>query len=381
MIPNGKTFALAFFAFAVQAGPGEPPSTSTINLAAPPLTVLPPVRLGPIGESADVAAYLRAVTNRVDGLVRQAEDATEPMTRVGFFLAAANQILAYQLEPACTCEFLGIADRQVAADEDKLRPALDRADALLGKAQNELTTISKETEPPGNHLRESEYRLETLQAFAGALRAYLLGRKDPGPGGELPAAPGPSGTASARRAALQLSVLLEDPHHQVAAAAALWQACLRSGAPDLTRVMSLLPPALSDPPAQDLPFAFFSKLLRCRLLASSGGHAAALALAVQIEDRCDDWLSDEAERADAVRAATLIEIQILSDWHQHLAVSNQAEAQQWCAQRINTLIEERFPEGKRTVLRLTSAIPVIAPPPPPAHLLPNKTPDSNRETP
>ncbi len=364
---------------AVQAGP--PPSTDTVKVAAPSLPGLPPVRLAPIGEFADVTTYVQAVVGRVEGLVRQSEEATDPMTRADLLLAAANRILAHQLEPACTREFLGITGKRAAAGEDALRTALDRADVLIGKAQTGLTAISDEGASPSDDLRQAKYRLETLQAFSAALRAYLLGRNGSDPGGDQAAGPDLPETASARRAALQLSVLLEDPNRQVAAAAALWQACLRSRAQDLTRVMFLLPPALSSPPGKALPFAFFAKLLRCRLLASSGGHAAALALLAQIEERCDDWLLDEAQRADAVRATTLVEIQILSDWYQHLAASDNAEAQRWCVERIKTLTEQRFPEGERTILRLTPAIPVIAPPPSPDHLVPEKTPEPEVPTP
>ena len=292
MIPSANTLALVLFVLAVQASPGEPPLTDAVEAAVPAVPALPSVHLAPIGELADVAAYVQAVVGRVDRLVRQAEEAADPMIRADLLLAAANRILAYQLEPACTREFLGITGKRAAADEDALRTALDRADALIGRAQTDLPVILDGDASSSGDLRQTKYHLETLQAFSAALRAYLLARNGADPGSNPPAAPDLPETASARRAALKLSVLLEDPNGQVAAAAAFWQACLRSRAQDVTRVMFLLPPALSNPPGKALPFAFFSKLLRCRLLASSGGHAGALALLAQIEERCDDWLLD-----------------------------------------------------------------------------------------
>lgn len=180
------------------------------------------------------------------------------------------------------------------------------------------------------------------------MRAFLLGGDDP------------ESLRASRRAASRLSVLLEDDNPQIAAAAGLWQACLRSRDSDPSRALELLDAALADLPRESLPFSFFARLLRCRLIAARGGHAAALALLTQIEDRCEDWLPDESQRNDAMRALALTEFQILRDWHGALTEPNQSEERQWCIDRARHLAAERFTEEHHSLLRLNPCIPLPA---------------------
>ncbi len=167
---------------------------------------------------------------------------------------------------------------------------------------------------------------------------------------------------AARRAASRLAVLLEDDRPQVAAAAALWQASLRARESDPSRAMSVLGLVLSRPRQGTLPFAFFARLLRCRILASRGGHAVALALLTQLEDRSDIWMAREADRTNALRAITLVEIQVLRDWYARLPGPPDSPQRQWCVDRVKTLIDEHFSEDGSTVFRLTAAIPIVAVP-------------------
>ncbi len=200
-------------------------------------------------------------------------------------------------------------------------------------------------------MTESRQRLQTLRAFATGLRAYLLSGADE------------DGARDLRRAVSLLAPLLEDRRRSVAAAANLWQACLRSRSSQPARALSTLDPALADPPADSMPHAYFARLLRCRLVASGGGAAAALALLMQMEERCNDWLTSERERDDATRAAQFIRLQVMADWYHQLPETDGNHLRRWCADRITELINERFAQNGDTVLRLTPVIPIIARPP------------------
>ncbi|MBU0719086.1 MAG: hypothetical protein KJ749_12615, partial [Planctomycetes bacterium] len=309
-------FALASFAVlaALTSSFGQEPSPPAPPVATPP--ALPEVRLAQIGEKAN-DAYARAVSARIDELIGRADRVTDSAQRATLLLAAANQVLAYQVEPYCSAKFLELADQPPA---EPAIQALARADAILADTETLLAKTPKADPPAG--LDSVRHQLETLRIFSSALRAFLsIG------------APGED-SAAVREAASGLSALLEDRSAPVAVAAALWQACLREQAGDPERAIAVLDLALEEPKKATLPHAFFARLLRCRLLAAGGGHATALALLVQIEERCFDWIPNEADRANALRATTLVEIQILRAWHTALAGKEATSARQWCADRI-----------------------------------------------
>jgi hypothetical protein len=127
-----------------------------------------------------------------------------------------------------------------------------------------------------------------------------------------------------------------------------------------------------------MPYAFFARLLRCRLIAARGGPATALALLMQIEERCDEWFTGDKEREEAVRAARLVRIQILVDWHDSLDSSGSASERQWCVERIKVLVDEHFGDNNGPVLRLTPAIPLLAQPPEEKPQSPEKAPEGSR---
>ena len=188
---------------------------------------------------------------------------------------------------------------------------------------------------------------EALAAFSAAQRAYITSDE-----------PGES-SMSPRRAASRLSSLLEDSDPQVAAAANLWQACLRSLEADPSRALAVLDLVLDDPSPKQLPYAFFARLLRCRLIAARGGFTASLALLLQMEPRLDKWIPSDADRATALRATALVEIQILRQWYDHLDASTQIAERRWCAERIDALRTERFGGSNATVFRLKNAVPLM----------------------
>lgn len=311
------------------------------------LPAMPAVELATIEGFADVRSYAVAMAERAAGLAGQAGQAASPEARVETLLRAANLILAHQLEPACTSRLLRISDEQVPVVAEEVRAALTRAEDLLAEAEQAMDKDA----PNDEKWKRWHGRVDILRAFAESQRAFLA----PADESEAP--------RDARRAASRLSILLEHENPQVTAAAALWQAVLRGGEPDPSPALSLLEPALWDLPRKRLPFAYYGRLLRCRLLARQGGYATSLALLARIEDRCTEWFSDDEERDNAVRAANLVAWQVLRAWFDHLTDPTDEAERIWCAQRMEKLSAEAFGEAGRTVLRLNPAVPLFTAPP------------------
>ena len=322
--------------------------SETPEEAVDPRPTAPEVLIAMVPGYDDEVAYRRSMALRVKELARLAELTQEPLAHADLLSAAANRVLAHGLEPACTRAVLGIDDCEDADDrEARLRATLDKADEILADAESALNKAQEGEAASADRRRESQHHLEMLQAFGQALREYLL------PGDSA------AGRSTARQAASRLSGLLEHRDPQVAAAARMWQAHLRTRNEDPRRALSVLHLALADPSPEGLRHAFFARLLRCRIIAGRGGFATALALLIQLEERCPEWFVSEADRRDALRATTLVEIEVLGDWHDHLEPTTHPAERTWCAERIKTLKEQRFPEDNRTVLRLTPAIPII----------------------
>ncbi len=343
---------IATVAYTLGAGgaPAEDEAGEGTGELAPDVLPTLDVRLAPVEGFDDDAAFVQSTATRATELALQADETADLPTRTDLLLAAANLILARELEPACTRRLLGLTGAEVYLREDQIRGALERADAMLVKADAVLDQVRDQADPPTDWVAEAAHRLATLGAFAHALEAYLSPGESPG------------ALDAIRRAASRLAVLLEDDRPPVTAAAMLWQASLRAREADPSRAMSVLGLVLSHPRQGTLPFAFFARLLRCRILASGGGYVVALALLTQLEDRSDTWLATAKDRTDALRAITFVEIQILRDWRGGLSSPPDSPSRQWCTDRINTLIQDRFSEDGRTVLRLGVAIPIIAAP-------------------
>jgi hypothetical protein len=333
----------------------------------PPENGAPKVRLAPLPGSAADAAFLESVASRVAELQQQAAETADPERKAGFLLAAANLILAEELEPPCSRKFLQLNKPQQSDDAFAAAAALDRVEALIVEAETILRTQqehSPDDNPPlTDQAKDLNRIVVTLKAFAQALRAYLVTEADVDP------------ARAARRAASGLSVIVEDDNPPIAAAATCWQAYLRAMEPDPSPALEILDPAIVDPPTDAPRFGFFSRLLRCRLLSARGGSATALALLMQVEERADDWFKVDSERADAMRSCAWLRLRILQDWHDRLDSTLQADERAWCKSRIDTLRAERFSDASgATILRLNQAIPIIARPPGPSATPPDGTP-------
>lgn len=333
----------------------ETPPEGVEPLQSGSLPALPAVRPSPVPGFEDEEVYLRSIADRVQALAGQADTVADSARRVDLLAAAANLILAHELEACCTMRLLHLRDRNPGGEDAACRAALDRADALIERANSAVQALrDQEGAPPESWLVASSRRLETLEAFSSALRAYLV------------AGSAEADSSDPGRAASLLAPLREDPDRRVAAAARLWQACLRSRADSPSRALAILEPALIDPPPDSMPYALFARLLRCRLVAEIGGSAGALTLLTQVEDRSAEWLSREEERDQAARAAQFLRLQVMADWHARLDGPGRSDERNWCIERSRRLIEERFGDAGNRVLRLTPVIPIFARPPEPA---------------
>ncbi|MCH7977005.1 MAG: vitamin K epoxide reductase family protein [Bacteroidetes bacterium] len=197
-------------------------------------------------------------------------------------------------------------------------------------------------------LSQRQEEVQRLGAFGDALAACLT----------------PAGDDSAyrrlRTAASGLSVMLEASDQRIAGAASLWQAALFLNAGLADRALALLEPALAAPPTKHVRPAFFARLLRCRAIAEQQRYTTALALLFQLEERCEEWFPVEADRGDALRAVTIVEWQVLRDWHEALDGESHAPQRQWCADKATAFLQERFTDQARAILRLGRSVPLIA---------------------
>ncbi|MCH8240987.1 MAG: hypothetical protein IH897_00075 [Planctomycetes bacterium] len=312
------------------------------------LPTLPAVRLAVPEPYKDEQAYLGAKRAEVDGLVALAEQTDDPLEQCRHRLSAANMILSYLIEPACSARLLRIEPAAQPPDVDDVRKTLDDADRLLRRVDETLVQLAKANETPDPMVSGFRHALETLDAFREAIQIYLLSD-----------AASEESVALTRRGASRLSAWLEDDDERIRITATFWQACLRDRVSKPKRVRQLLGSVLADAPTGAVRAAFFSRLLSCRILAKTEGYVTSLALLTQLEARCDRWFISEADEHNASRAVALVEMQVVSDWYRRLADSKDDTVLTWCVERIKKLTEEHFAEDALTVLRLSPAVPIL----------------------
>lgn len=337
---------------------------------------VPRPRLTPIPGFDDDAAYIHSIAERVreilsreGGVAPPFPEIPEDITDIDSIreqektqvletivqahqpsLAAANQILAFLLEPVCSRKILGLPINPDEFAETRIGAELARVNSLLETVEDSFEHNIFKTLPPTESVRRAQENLRNLRAFYGALHAYLLAGQDE------------EGTREARRAASRLSPLMEQDDPRVVAAATLWQALLRSLEDDPDRALSVLDLALVDPQPESMPHAFFSRVLRCRLIGRRGGEAAALALLLQLEERCHDWLTDDGERAAAIRVIQWERIRLMTHWREQPPTAKATPERRWCHSRAAVLMKEVFVDRGDTLFRLTPAIPILVGP-------------------
>lgn len=295
----------------------------------------------------DDAAYLQTVRARADELLQRAEAEAGETTRVELLLAVANHILAWELEPACTRQFLELSS--VASPNAEAATALARAEQALRLSDEFLTRLRGRDATDPAWLSAVDHAYRTLTAFAQALNEYL-------------APPGESGDSlRTREAASAIAVLMEDDDAGVAAAATLWHAVLRTRAGEPQAALAVLPASVTDAARSAMPHAFFAHLLRCELRAREGGYGAALALLAKMDEPAGAWFPAGAPRDDAMRTLAWTKLRVLRSWHEELRKTDERSAEaSWCLERVQAIAADRLPEGRRTVSRISPVIPVIA---------------------
>ena len=285
------------------------------------------------------------VIQRIEELTALADKSTDVRVRSELRLAAADLTLGEQLEPVATRSLLGLDfghQRQEALD------AAVAAKRWIDETAKTLDGIDPSGGDNEEWLSQRQEEVQRLGAFGDALAAYLT----------------PAGDDSAyrrlRTAASGLSVMLEASDQRIAGAASLWQAALFLNAGLADRALALLEPALAAPPTKHVRPAFFARLLRCRAIAEQQRYTTALALLFQLEERCEEWFPVQADRGDALRAVTIVEWQVLRDWHESLDADSHAPQRQWCADKATAFLQERFTDETRAILRLGRSVPLIA---------------------
>lgn len=312
---------------------------------------LPQVRLVPMAGFEDEADYVSAVEQRVKDLLAEADTTASATARVELRLAAANVLIAQRLEPACSLQLNGI-EGPGAPPPGELRAVCARINDLLSRAETDIASLSDGDDLPEGWVSRVGGKRNTLAVLSDALRVVLI-----------PPA-GDEGLAESRRVGSALSRVLEYPEPAMVEAAILWQAYLRSRQGDPGRVMALLPRALAEPSAERMPYAFYTRLFRCRLLGQQGWYATSLATLMQLEERCIVWFDQESQQKAALRTVEFARLRTLADWHQSLGGDPaRAEQRRWCVEQMASLIDEAFSEGDKTLLRLSATVPTIATPP------------------
>jgi hypothetical protein len=328
------------------------PSLSLAEEAEQPLTpdsppAMPEVELEPLGSEpgVDDAAFHEAFRQIASELSEKARNSAEATKRVELQLAAVNVLLSEYLEPPCTRRLYGL-EAKVSAEQLSSQFAL--VDRMITETEEWLGEASGLEGLPEDWMPQTTAKLEALKAFDQGLRAYLEVAEENG------------AQEDPREAASRLSRLLESEDRNVVAAAALWHAILRSRGGNASRGIEVLDYALTDLPHLTLRYAFFARLLRCQLLAADGKHSTALALLLQVEERCFDWFAKPEERELAINAAAYSQLRILQDWYARLAPEQYPEEREWCVDRMISIITDRFRQDSTPLLRLQQAVPTIA---------------------
>ena len=322
-----------------EASPTDEPTET--QLSAP---TLPEVQIRSIPGFDEEKDLRQELGQQVQRVVKSVQDAQSKKDRIERLSAAANLILSRQLEPQVTAKILDT--KGLPGSESDTLELLNQADSLIQQAQTQLKDSESDESLDG-----IGDRLETLSAFATAMRAYLI------------PIDGAQKESNMRSAISSLSPVLEDGNIQIAAAANLWQACLRASEGDVARAIDILPFPAANIDKDAMPYPFFAKQLRCRLQTERGGHAGAIAMLIQMEERCDEWFEQKPDRADALRTTRWMQLRALVDWFGKFDATKQIDERKWCINRVKELTEESFSDDDKTVLRMSPSIPFVFPTP------------------
>ncbi len=326
---------------------------------AKPTTALPgqphdttPGRLGRQGGFDSELAYVRASEARVAELLDRASHAADELTAATLRLAAANLLLAEQLDAPCSLKLLrtlGLPDQEATGDVvDVLKHARALLDEVGQRIDKKMEQVADMDEDLAGSWAALQSNQTSLNAFLGALHVFLLPQEHDNVARAL------------RRAASGLAPLLERAEPDIVAAAALWYAMLRAGEKSKRSALSVLDPVLKGRPTAGTNFAFYGRLLRCRLIADRSSPPTALALLLQLEDMLGDWFEEDESQGQAARSLLLLRAHILQVWKERLSSDAGTEERQFFDQRLEGIHAIlKTPDAR--FLRLGHAIPVLVP--------------------
>ena len=273
----------------------------------------------------------------------------EPLDEAEAHLALANWLLATSPGRATTRWLMGLhvgADLEViAVSAHKARMHLDQARVVL---QSEAV---KKLKGEDKRCRRELKRVEgLLRPFADFFAAV-----------ETPT-DSETGRSGWAEAALRLSVSRETEDAEMAACALLWQSFAWELAGRRDRALASLPDVLQVP--KQLPYDFFCRLLRCRILADAGQHTAALVLMTKMVDVARHWFRHASpESLNAyVRLVAVVQYQIGQAWIERFDTPGQITHLEAIRAMLNRVKAELLGEGDEEpveVYFLERAIPLL----------------------
>lgn len=222
--------------------------------------------------------------------------ATRSIDRAAAQLSLANHLIALPPSGAATRWILDVAapeDRQLLTKQaESARQALQRASDALKEADE----ADKE-------------RRQELRVAADVLAGFTSIFELPSRSGE-----GEEFRKACSEAALELASARESDDPAIAAAALLWQSFAWELAGRRDRALATLPDAMARP--REGSYDFLARLLRCRLVAANGEHAAAIGLLIRVRALCEKWFASEgAESISARQRLTMLEqLRVTSAW-------------------------------------------------------------------
>ncbi len=320
-------------AYSAATAPATEPASQPAPSAWDPAAILT--------EPHESAEHRQAELDRLRAILAAAD---APVDQAQARLAIANRQLGEAAAwPATRC-LLG-----AATDDDRARLADAAASAseLLAGAVKLLDAAEDADEETRRHLA---FAAETLETFAKAFSAITTD----------PADKHYEDTLS--DAALELAAARESEDEDVAAAALLWQSYAWVLAGRRDQAILALPDVLKQP--ERMPFDLFARLLRCRLLAEAGQHAAPVTLCLRMQHQCESWFPGRALRevGEIQRLIVFVRIGIVRSWIEGLGPDSAAG--QRLSLDVKSARESWFePPDARAVYSLTPAIPILVTPP------------------
>ncbi len=294
-------------------------------------------------------AYAQGVDEALKTLHERAATAKDRSLQARLLLAAANLRLARRAEPFLTKAVLGddsqAVRRDLGATARKALQEARRASELLGAKPAPVSM------PKGDPVDLSTVA-RTMRIFASSLLACAEGKE-------------------VDQAISALKPLVESKRSDTAKSAQIVRALLRMEASRFEEALSALPPALEAP--KELPWDFFLRILRCRVLAEQQRYAMAGVLLLRMEAECEKWL-DKSRLAVAQRAIARVRIDVANRWARELEAKKLLDHAARRKDVAEALARDHFSDGTVRVYRLNLAVPILIEAPPPAKPKPEPRP-------